>query len=477
MGKTGKPKNGVYLCNHCSHEFRAVNAPRISSEILNIRFKCSNCGTQDSKKPEQEDIEKANYFIENLDKLIEKFNLDIPDDEIPADWDRQQEDCLHRKGFHKFSDLFTKRNLVTCGLYFSCIESIRDELQEDEYQYLLFLISSLLRYTNNMNFSTSSWMDGRPVAWSKHAYWTPNQFIEVNPMEYFSNRVKAFNSSIKDRNSRFTDTRHSFDWKDVLNQEAHYSINCGDSSEIQVPENSVDFVLTDPPYGSNVQYGELCRFWDVWLNQKSPFISHDKLLKAEAVVHRRTKSEEYSKDFDDYYLLLTKVFSNCYRVLKPDGIMAFTFNNKDIRAWHSVIKAAIDAGFYIEPSAIFYQEGIDAYRDTAHLRFDGTPQGDFIYSFKKTDKTIDFSMVKDSFSQCLEQTLYEMKSNQKIFTLGEFYIKLFATSTLCLIKQITEGKSIADINAEFSHELIEKFLDSQVILNRDGNRWQVRGSL
>lgn len=474
IGKTGKARNGVYTCNHCEHEFRAVNTPRISSTLLSIRFKCGSCGSQDNKKPDVNDHNKLNHFIENYDQIVNELKINIPEDNIPKDWDRQQEDCLHRKGFLKFSDLFTKRNLIACGYYFSCIDSIKQELKEEEYQFLLYLISSLLRYTNNMNFSTSSWMDGRPVAWAKHAYWTPNQFIEVNPIEYFSNRVKAFKSSIKDRSSRFSNKIHASRWKGVTSGKSNYFINCGDSSKLKLPNESVDFILTDPPYGSNVQYGELCKFWEVWLNNKYPFNSSDPLLKAEAVVHRRTKSENYSKDFSDYYLLLNKVFSNCHRVLKPGGIMAFTFNNKDIRAWHSVIKAAIDAGFYIEPEGIFYQEGIEAYRDTAHLRHDGTPQGDFIYSFKKTNKPIDFSSVGDSFTECLKQTLNELVINKNEFSLGEFYISLFSISTLCLIKQISEGKDESFINSEFSHELVEKFLDSQSPLKRIGNRWIVK---
>ena len=126
------------------------------------------------------------------------------------------------------------------------------------------------------------------------------------------NSKTSFNSSIRDRKSRFANMDHSLNWDNTEKSISHYSINCGDSSKLNIPDESVDFVLTDPPYGSNVQYGELCKFWDVWLNGKSPFKSFDPLMKAEAVVHRRTKSNIYSKDFNDYYQLLNNVFTKLW---------------------------------------------------------------------------------------------------------------------------------------------------------------------
>ena len=68
-----------------------------------------------------------------------------------------------------------------------------------------------------------------------------------------------------------------------------------------------------------------------------------------------------------------------------NGILCFTFNNKRSDAWFAVMKAAFDAGFMLEDSGIHYHEEIIAYRDTAHLRYDGELQGDVLYSFVKTE--------------------------------------------------------------------------------------------
>lgn len=475
LNSNGKPKNGFYQCCSCKCVFRAVDAKRIDSKILNIRSKCNSCGEQSSAPPSEKDIRKYHFFNENYQDLVSKFELDIPLDSIPEEWDRQQEDCLHRKGFEVFTDLFTKRNLITSAMFFKFLKNVQDKISQEEYDLGLFLISSLLRYTNNMTMSTSSWMDGRPVAWAKHAYWTPNQYIETNPFEYFKNRVKSFKSAMKDREKRFENKTQVESLDEFSLGHGDYYIHCGDSGTINVPDNSVDFVLTDPPYGSNVQYAELCKFWDVWLCDKIKYKSPSLNYESEAVVHRKTKSSKYSKDFSRYYELLRKVFNNAYRVLKPNGAMSFTFNNKDTRAWYAVIKAALDAGFYIERNGIFYQEGIDAYRDTAHLRFDGTPQGDFIYTFVKSNREINFSEVNSSFEKCLDEALNKFLSSKDKFTTGQFYIELFSISTLCLIKQIVDGYSQADIESEFASSNIERFLESSDKICKKDRVWIVRG--
>jgi len=43
------------------------------------------------------------------------------------------------------------------------------------------------------------------------------------------------------------------------------------------------------------------------------------------------------------------------------------------------------AGFTMERSGLFFQDGVQNYKQTAHTRFDGSPYGDFIYSFIKAE--------------------------------------------------------------------------------------------
>ena len=449
--KDGKPINGTYICTNCHNEFKSADVIRKSSVLREIIYRCENCGNRLTKRPSLEDVSKFQHFHDQYDKLITEYNLFIPDNKIPKYWDRQQEDCLHQKGFLKFSDLFTKRNLVTSALYFHFLEEEQSNLSENEHKIVLFTISSLLRYTNSMTFSTESWMDGRPVAWAKHAYWTPNQYVETNPIEYFRNRIKAIASGLKDKHARFELKIPSNTVADVLDRNADYMINLGNSSLLNIPNNSIDLVITDPPYGSNVQYGELTTFWAVWLQE---YIDIDVFgwELSEAVVHRKTKKHSYNKSFKEYEILLNNIFSQCFNVLKPNGLLVFTFNNKNMKAWYAVIKAVLDAGFSIDPAGVFYQEQIHAYRDTAHNRFSGTPKGDFIYTFHKGGPQYSYETIDSDFNSYLDK----VDQHHSVFIKThphndiDYILKLYSISIPWTIKQIHDGCTINEITNMFN---------------------------
>lgn len=446
----GKSLDGSYICSNCNHTFRSSKVKRNGSKIINLRYKCDNCGTHETTTPNIADFQKMNDIETNKIQIITDYSLKIPYDEIPSYWDRQREDCLSSKGFEKFIDLFTTRNLLCSSYYFSVLDQIKNVCSVDEWNFMLLNVSALLRYTNNMTFSVNSWMDGRPVAWAKHAFWTPNQFIECNPIEYFNNRMKAAYSGIKDRKSRFSNKKSSFLESDVLSKIATHAIVNRNSAKMNLPDGCVDAVITDPPYGSNVQYGELCHFWSIWLRDKVPFDFPLFNLKDEVVVHRKANNKtKYSKNFDDYRKDLTTIYTECYRVLKPNGILVFTFNNKNPDAWFAMIKSALDAGFDLEPDGITFQEQINAYRDTAHLRFDGTAEGDFIYSFiKRPSKVTNITPNENLISKtnsCIKVVLDDFKKNGTQFSESELFIAFYKKNLANLVNYIKTGSSESDI--------------------------------
>lgn len=122
---------------------------------------------------------------------------------------------------------------------------------------------------------------------------------------------------------------------------------CQDSSELPLPDDSVDAVITDPPYFDNVQYAELADFFYVWLaialdGHYAAFASD--LISKEAEVVRNLRRGKTGKDFTQG---LTAVFRECYRVLKNEGLLVFTFHHKADAAWAATLEAVLRAGFSI----------------------------------------------------------------------------------------------------------------------------------
>ena len=95
-----------------------------------------------------------------------------------------------------------------------------------------------------------------------------------------------------------------------------YSISTQSDTQITFPDNSIDYLLLDPPFGANIAYSELNSLMESWLqittNQKS-----------EAIEDRPQK-----KTVNEYRELMTKCFKEAYRVLKPGRWMTVVFSNR-----------------------------------------------------------------------------------------------------------------------------------------------------
>jgi putative DNA methylase len=121
------------------------------------------------------------------------------------------------------------------------------------------------------------------------------------------------------------------------------------SSARQLPDqDSVDLVVTDPPYFDDVQYAELAGLFLAWARALKLIPARVKLdLGGEVVANsaRGIGAEEYRR-------LLTDVLSETRRTLKADGRMVLTFHNSDGRAWWALGRALADAGFVIRALAV-----------------------------------------------------------------------------------------------------------------------------
>ena len=113
---------------------------------------------------------------------------------------------------------------------------------------------------------------------------------------------------------------------------------------------SIDIVITDPPFGGILQYAELADFFYVWLRlvlkNKYSFFKPDYTPKAVEVVENSFREKEAPGAY--YQRLLTQCWLETYRILKPAGILAFTFHHDKDEAWASVLESLFDAGFYLE---------------------------------------------------------------------------------------------------------------------------------
>jgi adenine-specific DNA methylase len=135
---------------------------------------------------------------------------------------------------------------------------------------------------------------------------------------------------------------------------------CVSSTELtSEAEASYDLVITDPPFGGLLHYSELADFFYVWLRLvlkgKYPeyFAGEYTPKTLEAVANRARqpgKDEQTGKDNADvfYQRVLTECWKEAKRILKPGGLLAFTFHHSEDAPWVAVLESLFDAGFYLE---------------------------------------------------------------------------------------------------------------------------------
>jgi putative DNA methylase len=125
----------------------------------------------------------------------------------------------------------------------------------------------------------------------------------------------------------------------------------GSSTDLgQLSSGTLDLVITDPPFGGILQYAELADFFYVWirlvLKNKYPCFQPEYTPKAVEVVSNSFREKENPDGF--YQRLLTQCWREAHRLLKPGGILAFTFHHSEDDPWVAVLESLFDAGYYLE---------------------------------------------------------------------------------------------------------------------------------
>ena len=130
------------------------------------------------------------------------------------------------------------------------------------------------------------------------------------------------------------------------------TLECRSATNLSTSDDeSYDLVITDPPFGGLLHYSELSDFFYVWLRlvlcDRYPDIFGSEFTpKALEAVANRARQPE---DPDGYYQrLLTAAWHEAHRILKPGGLLAFTFHHSEDAPWVAVLESLFDAGFYLE---------------------------------------------------------------------------------------------------------------------------------
>lgn len=387
----GYVAGGKYICPSCGQQDQVISALRrldkpLPSRMFALEYYCPRCDARAYKRIEPSDValfeqagaELASHWPNWLGRLI-------PEQEV---LDGEKTRDLLRHNYRYFYQMFNARQLLCLGYLFEGILGVSDE---NLREYLLISFSATVTASNMFARYHSITLKAADL-FSRHAFWSPNSPAESNVWGvkdvgggsfelFFSHMLRAKqyalqpyeslpDSNITLRNglisqlgsdaaklvkndrvflTTFIVSIPTLDFPALANGDGTCLLRCQTSEDLSfLPDASVDAVITDPPYYSNVMYAELSDFFYVWLRLGLK----DRYLEAfgppyapkgrEIVVNKNQgKNEQF------FLAGLARVFRECRRVLKDNGIMAFTFHHAEAEAWADVLQALLEATFYV----------------------------------------------------------------------------------------------------------------------------------
>jgi putative DNA methylase len=131
-------------------------------------------------------------------------------------------------------------------------------------------------------------------------------------------------------------------WNEFMGSPKGLLVLNGDSARLPLPSDSVDAVVTDPPYFDFVHYSELSDFFFAWLSPvlKDRYPAFDNKDSSDS-------GEVQHKDPRTFARQLALVLKECHRVLKRDGVLSFSFHHSREEGWAAIHEAVVGAGFQI----------------------------------------------------------------------------------------------------------------------------------
>ncbi|MDD4111247.1 MAG: DNA methyltransferase [Clostridia bacterium] len=357
--------NSFYVVQRNKEEFIGQNYLWENGSLTEVRY-TNGSRNRNVSKPYDSDIELYNSFKkEDLNRFYPRSKF-------------FHNSRINAKGTQNVSDLFTDRNLYALAVLYERLTKIENE---DLRNMFLFCFTSSIGQASKMVFvikrRNKTKENGSEIVSEKKeigswviGYWQPNEFFENNVWTCFETRFKKL---VKAKKDQFLIPSQYYSAKDFceLNNSKNYLIINKPSQYYlkELPDNSIDFILSDPPHGNRIPYLELSMLWNSWLDKEVNY--KDEIIVSEAKERKKTSA--------DYNLLMNLVIKECFRVLKPEKYFSFMFNSLDDDAWCNVVNT-----FHISGFDLFSIEtlGYSANSVVQDNRKNGL-QTDFIITYKK----------------------------------------------------------------------------------------------
>ncbi len=350
-------------CRKCHREFSIVKSVRASgNNPPDHRLYAKLVLTPSERKvylpATEDDLRAYEQCSHLLNDELRTGAIRLPDTSLEDGHNTRQAMTYNYRQWWQF---FNDRQLLALGWLQSAIVGVQDRPTRDT---LLTLFSGLLEF-NNLFASYKGEGTGAVRHMFSHHILKPERMpVEANVWgtpRSSGSFLNLYNSRLR----RVIEYRsHPFELNGATGERV-YGINrefsghviagfpsdgnaqvdaiyvaCGSSDTISLPDQSVDIVVTDPPFFDNVHYSELADFFYAWQKlYPRGFVNGSPTT--------RHPSEVQDADANEFSGKLSAVLDESARVLRDDGLLVFTYHHSRPDGWSSLFSAIVRAGLSV----------------------------------------------------------------------------------------------------------------------------------
>jgi len=353
-GKKFTQKGGKAICISCKNsvDYKTITediSKNKDREMIAIQIQ-KNKGrdyivtTKEDKKLYQETVK----YFELKKKEFERDEL-IPLENILPCQVRGKGNALWHYGIKHWNEYFDARQLLVLCTFLQEMKKICNRIKDEEYRLVIAIyLSSILAKRIDMS--------GFGVTWNT---------LAEEPENILALRRPSIALSFAESNP-FEKSRGCFEniQKNILKgisfaTRLEKPSKCNLQSVTVPSESKYDLILTDPPYGDDVQYGELSELFYVWiyraLKEYFPELpSRAPLDEDFCESWGRFGGQKLAVDF--FAKGLKKSFVSMNDKLKDDGLLVVFFANSSTEAWNLFLESIRAAKFKVISSYAIHTE-------------------------------------------------------------------------------------------------------------------------
>jgi 16S rRNA G966 N2-methylase RsmD len=333
----------VYLCPKChsklgyydllrENEWRSpTNCPKCGETFKKSKFKyVGDRPVQIVVKPDdgpqvEQDVKAIDLKRIKSAKLLRK-TVETPSLAIEPDREMYRRSALKKWGLGNTADFFSDRNALALTFLHEAISAVKDESVRRK---LLFAFTAILPRASRRY----QWHPKRPLNAANQNYYIAPVYYEWNIFDLFKRKISAAIRSDEEIETRRS--QHGY----LKGGDVQY-VRASADKLTHLRDRSVDYVFTDPPFGSNIFYSDMNLFQEAWLGDQTA-------QGREAVIHTEVTKKSEAKE--KYAQILEGACREAYRVLKPGSHMSMVFGNSSGRVWSIVQRALRQSGFEATP--------------------------------------------------------------------------------------------------------------------------------